>query len=112
MKREQLIIKNGNGKYNYLDKVYYILIRNKTINVDDKTHHRWSFYNTIMEYLLDLGYENLFEEVKYRLTDAEDPNEVFNNVLDKLEVQSHYVIRLKQTIQNYIDEDFYHIFFQ
>ena len=112
MKHQQLIIRNGKGKYNYLDKVYYKLIRDNIINADEKTYNKWSFYNDIMQYLLDLGNTNYFEEVKYRLTGGENPNVVFLEVLNRLETQSYHVKTLKLTIKYFFEEDYFNNFFE
>jgi hypothetical protein len=44
---------------------------------------RWETYNVIIETLLSKGDTHYFEEIKYRLTDGEDPNIVILDIIER-----------------------------
>ena len=78
---------------------------------DDDMLHRWDIYNLIMEELIELNKLDLFDEVRYRITDDEDPNEVMMDVLNKAEVLSGLLWLIKKRIKFFIDEDFENRFY-
>ena len=99
-------IKVDSGSYTRLDKEYKDFI-NETLNkLDEEETHRWEIYNLIMSELLNSGLYNVFEEVKYRLTDGENPNEVMLDIIDRKEYSSSIIWFLKNRIESYLDEDF------
>ena len=73
--------------------------------------HRWDIYNLIMEELIELNKLDLFDEVRYRITDNEDPNYVMIDVLNKAEVLSGLLWLIKKRIKFFIDEDFENRFY-
>jgi hypothetical protein len=64
-----------------------------------------------MEELVNLGEIDLFNEIKYRLTDGEDPNLVIISILDKFQNDSGFLWLIRKTIENYIEEDFENQFY-
>ena len=105
-------IKGGFGRCLNLDKEYNRYLE-KTINKiqDDDILYRWDIYNLIMEELIELDKLDLFDEVRYRITDDEDPNHVMIDVLDKAEVLSGFLWLIKKRIKFFIDEDFENRFY-
>ena len=105
-------IKGGFGRCLNLDKEYnrYLEKTLKKIQDDDMLH-RWDVYNLIMEELIELNKLDLFDEVRYRITDDEDPNEVMMDVLNKAEVLSGLLWLIKKRIKFFIDEDFENRFY-
>tara|TARA_B100001094_G_C17747787_1_gene584316 strand:+ start:58 stop:396 length:339 start_codon:yes stop_codon:yes gene_type:complete len=105
-------IKGGFGRCLNLDKEYnrYLEKTLKKIQDDDMLH-RWDIYNLIMEELIELNKLDLFDEVRYRITDDEDPNEVMMDVLNKAEVLSGLLWLIKKRIKFFIDEDFENRFY-
>ncbi len=105
-------IKGGFGRCLNLDKEYnrYLEKTLKKIQDDDMLH-RWDIYNLIMEELIELNKLDLFDEVRYRITDDEDPNEVMMDVLNKTEVLSGLLWLIKKRIKFFIDEDFENRFY-
>lgn len=83
MDDSQITIKVGFGTYNILDKMYNKFVKNSLSDTDGDTLERWYTYETIMKELIDLGKINLFEEVKYRLTDGEDPNDTIIDIINR-----------------------------
>jgi hypothetical protein len=56
-----------------LDNEYRIYVFNKTYKSPIKEKRRWSLYNHIIEELMVLGDYNHVKEIKYRITDGEEP---------------------------------------
>lgn len=112
MKNFNYVIKDGSGRYSNLDKEYNKFLENTLKDVqDDQTLYRWETYNMIMSELLELGKNNLFNEVKYRLTDGENPNEVMLSVLDRVPSVSGFLWLIRKRIEEYIDDDFQNQFY-
>lgn len=104
-------IKNGFGTYSNLDKEYNKFIK-KTLNeLGDSDNNRWNIYNLIIEELIRLELYTIFEEVKYRLTDGENPNNVMLDVVNREEFQTELSWFLISKIEEYIEEDFYNLFY-
>jgi hypothetical protein len=51
-----------------------------------------------------------FNEIKYRLTDGENPNKVIIDVLSRLEYDSNLIFLLERRLKDFIEEDFYNRF--
>ena len=107
MQNTDFTIKLGCGKYTPLDKAYSRLIHDIIRKLDDSLEERWETYGLIMDELLEIGRGDVFEEIKYKLTDDEDPNEVFLETLDGLADRASILWFLRRRIDDYIEEDFY-----
>jgi hypothetical protein len=73
-------IRLGVGKYNYLDKAYRDLIR-KQINDSESWTKRWETYDMIINEIIQQGNDEIFEEIKYRVTDGENINQVLLSIM-------------------------------
>lgn len=105
-------IKGGFGRCLKLDKEYNRYLEKELNKIqNDDILHRWDIYNLIMEKLIDLNKLDLFDEVRYRITDEEDPNYVMLDVLNKSEVLSGFLWLVKKRIKFFIDEDFENRFY-
>lgn len=112
MKNFNYIIKDGSGRYSNLDKEYNRFIDKTLKNVtDENILDRWDTYNLILCELLKMGENNLFNEIRYRLTDGEDPNEVMVTVIDKLGDSSAFLWLIKKRVESYIEDDFENRFY-
>lgn len=108
MRANNFILKAGQGKNTRLDKAYQKLIIDIKGNLDEEKEERWETYNLIIEDLINTGKIEVFQEIKYRLTDNEDPNKVMLNIIDRYEDSERdnlYHI-LRGRIEEYIEEDF------
>lgn len=108
MRANNFILKAGQGKNTRLDSAYQKLISELKINLDEEQESRWEVYNLIMEDLVNNGRVEVFNEVKYRLTDNENVNEVMLDVLGRYEFDCDddlYLI-LTARINDFIEEDF------
>lgn len=95
-----------------LDRLYYQHINCLLSNLDEDEEIKWDTYSLIIENLLNQGHKNILKEVKYRLTDGENPNEIILDI-----VQRHYdsvdglIWFLKRRVEEYLEEDYYKKFF-
>tara|TARA_R110001632_G_scaffold126231_2_gene239737 strand:+ start:3854 stop:4192 length:339 start_codon:yes stop_codon:yes gene_type:complete len=105
-------IKGGFGRCLNLDKEYnrYLEKTLKKIK-DDDILCRWDTYTLIMEELVNLNKLDLFDEVRYRITDNEDPNQVMFDILNKSETLSGLLWLIKKRIKEFINEDFENRFY-
>lgn len=107
MEVSNFILKTGRGKNTTLDKAYSNLI-NKVLSTDSESEQeRWETYNLIIKELLKAGHGDFFPEIKYRLTDGENPNEVIVDIIQRSENVSGLVWQLKRKIDEYVEEDYF-----
>ncbi len=107
----EFTIKSGSGTYTKLDKEYNNYIK-KTVRVlDEEKKARWDIYNLFMNELIKLGLKTVFDEVKYRLTDGEEPNKLILEVISREGKLSELSWFLRNKIETFIDEDFYEKFY-
>lgn len=112
MRNSDYIIKDGSGRYSNLDKEYNKFLENTLNNIkDDDILYRWDNYNIVMSELLDLGKIELFNEIKYRLTDGEDPNIVILDIIDREDNSSGMLWLIRKRIETYINDDFENEFY-
>lgn len=112
MGNSNITIKVGFGRYNLLDKLYNRFINLSLKNTNEETIERWSTYEIIIAELIDLNKINYFEEIKYRLTDGETPNDIFIDIMERdSEIRTYlwpYLIRIKE----YKNEDLLKRFYE
>ena len=86
--------------FNYIDKLV------KTLNDEDE--NRWEIYSIIIEQLLREEKTNYLKEIKYRISDGENPNVVFLDILDREgENIDGTVWFFKRRIEEYLEDDYF-----
>jgi hypothetical protein len=112
MEAKNILFKHTNNKRTILDKAYNKHIINVIETLDEEKQSRWETYNLVVEELTEDSKIDYITEIKYRITDGEDPNYI---MLDIIERESDnldgLVLFLKKRIEEYIDEDFFDRFF-
>lgn len=109
---KQNLYKEDEYKLSTLNKEYikYLNKISKTISEDEQA--RWDTYNIILNELFSNNKKRVISEIKYRITDGENPNEVFLDVLDRDDIDLNNIdCFVKKRIEEYLDEDFYKKFF-
>lgn len=105
-------VKHGQGKFNFLDKAYGKFIKESLSKGDDNNIERWELYNSIMVELLNLEKMNYFEEVKYRFTGGENPNNVMLDIIEKDYDTIVNLSSFKNKLNHFIDLDIINRFYQ
>ena len=102
-----LLFQASQGKKTTLDKAYKKHIVNVLNSFDEEEESRWETYNVIVSSLVKDHKDNIINEIKYRLTDGENVNEILLSIIDRdvLEVDG-LVWLLKRRIEDYIEDDF------
>ncbi len=106
MEKEKNTIKYLSNK-TILDKKFHSFIKN---NMNDIKIERVSVYETIISELLWLDKIELINEIKYRVTENEDPNDVLIDTLENDEVcyvMNAYINQLKDFRNEDIMDRFY-----
>jgi hypothetical protein len=112
MVTNNLLLRASKRKKTILDKVYSSHIYNIISNLDEEEEDRWETYNLIITELLNTDSKDYFDEVKYRLTDGENPNQVILDIINRdLDNVNGLVWLLKRRIEEYIEEDFIRRFY-
>ena len=105
MKDFSLTIKSSSGKFSRLDNLYRNFAIDSMWSSNQNDIDRWEIYNIIMNGLISIGKYNSFEEVKYRITDGENPNLVMLDIINKFCVDNHLFWVVKPQIESFLDED-------
>ncbi len=106
MEANNFILKAGLGKATILDKAYSKHISWILQTLDEQTEERWETYNIIIGELLRQGKGDYFNEIKYRLTDGENANEVMLDIINRDTDTDGLLWLLKRRVDEYLEEDF------
>jgi len=86
------------GKQTNLEQQFSDMMVNNLSSDNEEISLKWSTYNAFKIALDDI---NLVNELKYRITDGENPKKVFLSIFDKIEKPSKELIRLKNKIDDF-----------
>ena len=90
-----------------LDHDYRNHVISVTANIDQDDEARWEIYNIIISRLLEDKKTNAITEIKYRITDGENPNKVILDILERENDDiDNMVWGLKKKISEFLEEDF------
>lgn len=107
-----LLLTTGHGKKSTLDKAYNQHLTNILNTLDEELQTRWETYSFIVEKLLEDGKSNYLKEIKYRLTDGENPNEIILDILEReADNMDGLTWMLKRRIEEFLEEDFFKRFY-
>lgn len=114
MELSDFIVTSGGGKNTSLDKEYRKMINEIVLTNDDERSGRWETYNLIIREFFEIDNCQFFEEIKYRLTDGEDPNKVILDIISRYESEElgGLIWFLKRRVEEYMNDDFYLRFFK
>ena len=102
----------GPNKVNILDKMFDRLIRETLSSIGEEQEERWETYDLILyELKRECNYET-YDEIKYRLTDGENINEVFYDIIMRGEYSSPLIWLFKRRVEDYMEEDVYDRFYK
>jgi len=103
-----LLLNPSHSKRTTLDKAYSQHVKNLINTLDEEHTERWEIYSLILEDLINSGKDHYLKEIKYRLTDGEDPNEVILSIIEKESDNLNSLAwGLKARIEEYLEEDFF-----
>jgi ribonucleotide reductase beta subunit family protein with ferritin-like domain len=106
MKAKKDNLRANQGKHSALDKAYNKHVKEVLDTFDEEIQARWETYQIIFEELVKEGKEEYFNEIKYRLTDGEDPNQVILDIIDRdMDNMNGLIWFLKRRIEEYIQDD-------
>jgi len=113
MKANNFLIKAGHSKKTTLDNAYQKHINTILETIDEEQELRWETYDIIIQELINLGKGNYFEEIKYRLTDGENPNHVMLDIIEREGEEINGLIWfLKRRIEEFIEDDYLRMFYE
>lgn len=109
MSLDEFIINHGSSEKSYLNYAYRSLLMNTIDTLDENSLERWETYHMIIDELSKQGHDKASKEIQYRITDNENPNDVFIDVLSRTEL-SPLLVFLQRRIEMYIDDDLFNRF--
>ncbi len=100
------------GKNSTLNKAYYNHINNLFETLDEEILLRWETYELIIDELLKEGKKEILNEIKYRITDGEDPNDIIIEILDRYsDDMTSLIWFLKRRVEEYREDDYLRNFY-
>ena len=111
MRNTNLNTNKTHTKYKLLNKMYENLINQQLRSINECDESRWETYDIILKELQNES-NTQYDEVRYRLTDGEDPNEVFYDIIHRGDYSSGLIWVMKRKIEEYLEEDFYKRFYE
>lgn len=112
MLTKNFLLNSAQRKRTTLDKEYNNLITNVLNSADEEKKNRWEIYDLIISELMKQGNTDYFKELKYRLTDGENPNEILLDFINRdTDDMTSLVWSLKDRLEQFLDEDIYDRFF-
>ncbi len=107
------ILKASQGKKSALDKAYSKHISIILESLDEEKEGRWETYNIIIQELINEGKGDYFQEIKYRLTDGEDPNQVILDIINReVDEINGLIWFLKRRVEEYLEDDYIRRFYE
>ena len=111
MNTSNYTIKVGFGKYTYLDRAYISLIRNQIYDNESWTA-RWEVYDMVVKEIIRLQDEEIFEEIKYRVTGGEDINQILLNIMGNELESTNFINSLISKVKEFTDIDWLKDFYE
>jgi hypothetical protein len=94
-----------------LDKAYQKYVFTINENLTKEEENRWELYSTIIELLITEGKQEYYKEIKYRLSDGENPNQIILDIIEReLENGNAVLSFFKPIVEEYLEEDFFNRF--
>lgn len=113
MEAKNFLFKAGQGKTTTLDRAYLHHINHLLDSFDEEKEEKWEVYNIITRELVKDGKSDFYAEIKYRITDGEDPNYVILDIINRADTEVNEIIwSLKNKLEEYIEEDLVKRFYQ
>ena len=81
-----------------LDNEFRMFVFEKTYKAPEDEKKRWKVYDTILQELRWLGDEQSVDEIKYRITDGEDPDKVIKETIEHPKYFSYKLQKLAEEI--------------
>jgi len=113
MEANNFLFTANKGKRTFLDQAYHRHIKSIIDDLDEDKEARWETYNLVIQELINQGNGDYFNEIKYRLTDGEDPNYVILDIIDReMDSVNGLIWFLKRRIEEYVEDDFLRQFYE
>lgn len=111
MRNTNFNTKRGQTKYKILERFYDRLINQYLRSDDEFDEGRCETYEIIMHELQKEDTNQLYEEVRYRLGDGEDINQVFYDIIHRGDYSSGLIWVMRLRIEEYLNDDKYKRFY-
>jgi hypothetical protein len=106
------LLNPSHSKKSRLDEAYNNHLFNILNTIDEEGETRWETYSIIIEQLVRQGKGNYLKEIKYRLSDGENPNEVILNIIEResenVDCSTWF---FKRRVEEYLEDDYFRRFY-
>lgn len=106
MEANNFLFSASQGKKTALDKAYYNHINTIIETLDEGEEERWETYSIIIQELVNQGKGDYLNEIKYRLTDGENPNTIILDIIEReVDEVTAIIWFLKRRVEEYLEDD-------
>lgn len=112
MRNDNFLLNPNHSKKTILDKAYIKHVNNLLQTLDEEGQDRWETYRVILELLMEDGKTNYFNELKYRISDGENPNIVMLDIINREgENIDGLIWNFKKRVEEYLEDDYFKRFY-
>ena len=112
MLHKNTILNFGLKESKILNKTFNNLITKMLHQMDDSELSRLTTYDIILNEWIDEEKMTYLDELKYRVTDGENINQVLLDIIKNDEIPSYICINQKHTLKEYLSEDTFKVFYE
>lgn len=107
MGNNKFLLNINSAKKTALNNAYQKHIQKIINNFDEDMESRWEIYEIITNELINDGKSFYLDELKYRISDGENPNKIFLDIIDREgDSISNIIYLVKNRLEEFLDEDF------
>ncbi len=113
MRNDNFLLNPNQCKKTILDKAYIRYINNLKETLKDSEAERWEIYQVILQILMDNGKPEYFNELKYRISDGENPNKIILDFIKReADTVDGFIWGFKKKLEEFIEEDYFKRFYE
>lgn len=113
MRNDNFLLSPNQRKSTILDKAYIRYINNLKEKLDEEETERWEIYQIILQILMDEGKPQYLNELKYRISDGENPNII---ILDFINREGDnidgFIWGFKKKLEEFVEVDYFKRFYE
>ena len=112
MLHKNTILNFGLKESKILNKTFNNLITKMLHQMDDSELSRLTTYDIILNEWIEEEKMSYLDELKYRVTDGENINQVLLDIINNDELPSYICVNQKHTLKEYFSEDNFKLFYE
>lgn len=113
MRNDNFLLNPNQCKRTILDKAYIRYINNLKQTLNEEETERWEIYQIILQLLMDEGKTHYLNELKYRISDGENPNIIILDFINREgDTVDGFIWSFKKKLEEFVEEDYFKRFYE